>query len=112
MFKEGEHDKVITVNNGLYPLYSMDLSFKLKAEKLDNSWGTYRKKTVTRAKRIREPFAVETREGTLVCKDGWLAIDSEGFFYPIAASEFERIYESEDKGLFEKTEENGAEELQ
>jgi len=41
------------------------------------------------------PFEVETREGTLTCEDGWLAIDSDGYPYPIAADEFNKIYEKE-----------------
>lgn len=56
-------------------------------------WAQFRKKTLTRALRIDGPFEVETREGTLTCPDGWLAVDSAGWPYPIAADEFERIYE-------------------
>lgn len=56
-------------------------------------WPRYRKRYLTQATRISGPFEVETREGTLICQDGWLAIDSEGHPYPIASSEFERIYE-------------------
>lgn len=53
----------------------------------------FRKTHVTWAKRMDEPFEVETREGALRCEDGWLAVDSLGHPYPIAADEFERIYE-------------------
>jgi hypothetical protein len=34
-----------------------------------------------------------TREGTLTCENGYLAIDSEGYPYPIAEDEFLRIYD-------------------
>lgn len=56
-------------------------------------WGTYRKKVTTRAMRVQGPFEVETSEGTLTCSDGYLAIDARGYPYPIAADEFELIYE-------------------
>jgi hypothetical protein len=52
----------------------------------------YRKATLTQAVRIDGPFVVETQEGWLICQDGWLALDSRGWPYPIDATEFERIY--------------------
>lgn len=57
------------------------------------SWRSYNKRAVTRAKRIDGPFSVETREGLLTCRDGYLAIDAHGWPYPIAREEFELIYE-------------------
>jgi hypothetical protein len=56
----------------------------------------YRKIALTSALRIEGPFEVETREGVLVCEDGYLAIDAHGWPYPIAVSEFEKIYEPAD----------------
>lgn len=56
-------------------------------------WGKYRKKVATSALRIDGPFIVETSEGDLTCQDGYLAIDARGYPYPIAADEFELIYE-------------------
>ena len=53
----------------------------------------YRKKRLTHAVRIHGPFIVETREGKLRCADGWLALDSMGYPYPIATDEFDAIYE-------------------
>lgn len=53
----------------------------------------YRKKEPTLAVRILGAFKVETREGTLECPDGYLAIDAHGWPYPIAKDEFEKIYE-------------------
>lgn len=53
----------------------------------------HRKTTETWARREPGPFAVVTREGTMRCPDGWLAIDAHGNPYPIAADEFDRIYE-------------------
>lgn len=58
-----------------------------------NFWPYYRKKHLTQATRITEPFAVETREGKLICQNGYLAVDSKGFPYPIDKEEFESIYE-------------------
>lgn len=57
------------------------------------SWPRYRKVVPTQAKRMDGPFEVKTREGTLTCEDGYIAIDAHGWPYPIAADEFERIYE-------------------
>lgn len=56
-------------------------------------WQEYRKKIPVRATRIIGPFEVITREGRMSCEDGWLAIDSRGWPYPIAADEFDRAYE-------------------
>lgn len=56
-------------------------------------WREYRKTRTIFAARIQGPFTVETREGTLTCPDGYLAVDSEGWPYPIARSEFDAIYE-------------------
>uniref|UniRef100_A0A6M3JWI5 Uncharacterized protein n=1 Tax=viral metagenome TaxID=1070528 RepID=A0A6M3JWI5_9ZZZZ len=63
--------------------------------KLDKvkSWGDYKKKTITQVARIKGPFEVITREGKLMCPDGWLALDTQGWPYPIAAEEFDAIYE-------------------
>jgi hypothetical protein len=43
--------------------------------------------------RIDGKFVVETSEGVMVCDNGYLAIDSRGFPYPITEDEFENIYE-------------------
>ena len=58
----------------------------------------YRKTTTVRAARIDGPFEVQTiHDGLVTCRDGWLAIDSHGYPYPIAAEEFARIYEPAEK---------------
>lgn len=57
------------------------------------SWSLYRKKSLTKAMRMEGPFIVQTREGELTCSNGWLAVDAHGWPYPIAADEFEKIYE-------------------
>lgn len=56
-------------------------------------WLRYRKIITTKAIRIEGPFDVKAREGKLSCPDGYLAVDSGGYPYPIAKDEFERIYE-------------------
>jgi hypothetical protein len=43
--------------------------------------------------RIDGPFVVETSEGTVMCEDGWLAVDARGYPYPIADDEQVLIYE-------------------
>lgn len=53
-----------------------------------------RRVTATRALRIRGPFAVETLEGRMVCKDGWLALDVAGNPYPIDVEVFAKTFEA------------------
>lgn len=57
----------------------------------------YRKKVTTKAYRVRGEFEVDTSEGPLVCRDGYLCIDARGYPYPVAADEFALIYESVDE---------------
>lgn len=67
-----------------------------RIDNLDNlslEFRTYRKTALTKAVRMDGPFAVESREGNLVCEDGYLAVDAHGWPYPIARDEFEAIYE-------------------
>lgn len=59
-----------------------------------SAWPKYRKRVLTSAIRIYEPFTVETSEGPLHCADGYLAVDARGYPYPIAADEFALIYEA------------------
>ena len=59
---------------------------------LPSRWKRYRKRTETFAVRVEGSFEVKTREGTLSCPDGYLALDSQGWPYPIAKGEFETIY--------------------
>lgn len=58
-----------------------------------DGWSEYRKVPLTRMCRMDGPFTVQTREGALTCPDGFLAVDSGGWPYPIAADEHGRIYE-------------------
>jgi hypothetical protein len=57
------------------------------------NWPRWRKKVLTSAARIDGPFTTETPEGVLKVADGYLAVDASGYPYPIAASEFEKLYE-------------------
>jgi hypothetical protein len=59
----------------------------------EKGWKLYRRKSFTNAQRIEGPFEVETHEGFLRCEDGWLAVDAEGFPYPIKDSVFRETYE-------------------
>jgi len=59
------------------------------------TWPTYQKRVSTRAIKIDGPFSVDTSEGLLNCKDGYLAIDARGYPYPIATDEFHLIYVQE-----------------
>lgn len=58
----------------------------------EGEWAKYDKTAPIEALRMDAPFTVQTREGVLSCDDGWLAIDSEGYPYPIAADEFDTVY--------------------
>ncbi len=61
-------------------------------------WKSYRKIPTTRMIRMDGPFTVETAEGPLRCPDGYLAVDSRGYPYPIAVDEHEMIYELVEDG--------------
>jgi hypothetical protein len=64
-----------------------------------DTFKTYRKTTLTKiAGPFPAPVTVTTREGKLVSttEAAYVAIDSGGWPYPIAASEFEAIYEEAD----------------
>lgn len=59
-----------------------------------SDWPLFRKKTVTRAIRILGTFRVQTiHSGVVECTDGYLAVDDQGFPYPIDAQVFEASYE-------------------
>ncbi len=54
----------------------------------------YRKKTLTKAVQMDQPFSVETLEGTMEGKPGdWLMIGASGEMYPCDAGVFEKTYE-------------------
>ena len=54
----------------------------------------YRKKTLTHAVHMNEPFSVETLEGIMEGKAGdWLMIGVNGEMYPCDAEVFEKSYE-------------------
>ncbi|HEY1179791.1 MAG TPA: hypothetical protein VGF17_26855, partial [Phytomonospora sp.] len=44
------------------------------------------------------PFTVQTREGVLASEGGWLAIDSDGYPYPIAEDEMSAVYAPDTSG--------------
>lgn len=82
--------------DGLVDEFVIDEQWVEEARELGlgpESWDEFRKKVTTRAKRITGPFTVMTSEGPLHCADGWVAVDARGYPYPIAADEFELIYE-------------------
>lgn len=80
---EGTHDAMQAVT----------AHFSRDALPAEDSFGLYRKTALTRMTRVDGPFTVDTREGTLTCPDGWLAVDSAGWPYPIDATEHTAIYE-------------------
>ncbi len=53
---------------------------------------TYQKRALTRAARIDGPFETLTKEGWLRCEDGYLALDANGWPYPIDKEVFEKTY--------------------
>jgi len=58
--------------------------FTKESIKSISKWKFYKKQTLTKAIRIDGPFEIETREGIISCPDGYLAVDSIGWPYPIA----------------------------
>ncbi len=69
----------------------------------ENGWARYVKRGVTRMARIDGPFAVRTLDGNLAfCDDGWLAVDRQGYPYPVAdqahASMYERVLDGSGRG--------------
>jgi hypothetical protein len=60
----------------------------------------YRKTSVTYARRIDEPFTVDTLEGEHSGKAGdYLAVGVHGEMYPIDAAVFDATYEHADRDL-------------
>lgn len=57
-------------------------------------WTLCRKTALTPMIRVVGAFEVETSEGRMRCEDGYLAVDSEGNPYPIAAEVAAASYES------------------
>lgn len=58
-----------------------------------DTWEPYRKVVPTPAVRIQGPFIVATvHDLNVTCDDGWLAVDAEGFPYPIDAEAFDSLY--------------------
>jgi hypothetical protein len=53
----------------------------------------YRKRGVTMMARVKGPFTVMTQEGEVECDDGWVALDEEGWPYPISVSVQVKSYE-------------------
>ena len=71
----------------------MDGVFVTRDELPKGSYRTYRKCFRPKAIRMTGPFQCLTSEGNVAsCADGWLAIDSQGYPYPIGAAEFEATY--------------------
>lgn len=61
-------------------------------------WGFYRKVAVTSAAYVEGVFYVETQHGVVAAQDAWVAIDADGYPYPIAATVFEATMEPADPG--------------
>ena len=63
---------------------------KMMMEKMGKK---YSKKVPTAALQMDFPFSVQTKEGTMTGKTGdWLAMDTQGNFYPIGAAVFAETY--------------------
>lgn len=57
-----------------------------------DGWQEYVKVTPTRMVRMSGAFACVTQEGRVECEDGFLAVDAEGFPYPVAKSIHDKTY--------------------
>jgi hypothetical protein len=54
----------------------------------------FRKKQVTWMMRVPTAFKVVTQHGVVECDGGWVAVDEEGWPYPIAVSVQAKAYEA------------------
>ena len=62
----------------------------------DNGWAEYRKITTTRMVPAAGPCTVQTQEGSYDLPDGWegfIAVDNQGYPYPISAATHAETYE-------------------
>lgn len=57
-----------------------------------DGWQEFVKTTSTKMVRMTGPFACQTKEGLVECEDGYLAIDAEGYPYPVAKSIHDKTY--------------------
>lgn len=73
-------------------IYSRDEPEKLRAIP---KWGIWTKTGKTLAVRINGPFATISKHGVLSCQDGYLALDAEGYPYPIDREVFKNGYANE-----------------
>lgn len=65
-----------------------------------DGWQEYVKVTPTKMVRMSGPFACDTKEGRVECADGFLAVDAEGFPYPVAKSIHDATYKLKPKIAF------------
>lgn len=64
----------------------------------------FRKTRLTEAIKISGTFYCVTSEGNVAsCTDGWLAVDSRGYPYPVNSAEFESTYELTETPDFERS---------
>ena len=67
--------------------------FVSKDDLPDGPYRRYSKSFAPKAIRMTGTFHCLTSEGNVAtCTDGWLAIDSHGYPYPINAAEFDSTY--------------------
>lgn len=90
-FNKAENDEIL-YSSETREMGGLKITKEMISSLKPTEWGLYQKKRLTQAIRIERPFQVETRRGPLTCPDGYLALDSDGWPYPIAKDEFEKIY--------------------
>lgn len=62
----------------------------------DDAFAKFRQRPLTSAVRVVGAFSCVTADGeTVTCEDGYLAIDAEGYPFPIPRAVFERDYEAQ-----------------
>lgn len=64
----------------------------IQEQKALGMFDKYFKTVPVEAMRVHSEFETETLEGVLVCKDGYLALDSQGNPYPIDKEIFKETY--------------------
>jgi hypothetical protein len=71
----------------------------------EDEFKAYRKTDTTLVTRVMGEVKVVTREGVMSVRDPWIAIDANGWPYPIADDVFQKSYEPVESPLYEDEDE-------
>jgi hypothetical protein len=96
---QGPNDRIdrLKLNSEVIDIPDSAIYSRSDAEKMREipMWGIWTRTGKTLAVRMTGPFACVTANGLVSCKDGYLALDPEGYPYPIERDIFEKSYSNE-----------------